>query len=64
MSLTALEREHELFRKEAHRRVHAEGSIEVDEDAIVSDARDDGGDDGAYVQAWVWITSKEAGIAR
>ena len=28
-----------------------EGDIEIDDDAVVSD----GDDNGAYVQAWVWI---------
>ena len=35
-----------------------EGEIEVDDEAVVSA----GFDDGAYVQAWVWITNAEAGL--
>ncbi|MEH0194601.1 hypothetical protein V7S57_02580 [Caulobacter sp. CCNWLY153] len=38
----------------------SEGEIEIDGDAIVSD----GGDGGAYVSAWVWVSDAEAGIKR
>ena len=37
-----------------------EGEVEIDDDAIVSL----GDDDGAYVEAWVWVNKEEAGICR
>lgn len=46
----------EQYRKAA-KRIHAcDGAIEVDADAPVSK----GDDEGAYVQAWVWISDEEA----
>ena len=30
---------------------HRDGELEIDDDAVVSR----GDDDGAYVQAWVWV---------
>lgn len=36
----------------------AEGEIEVDDDALVSE----GCDDGAYVQAWIWVSATDAGL--
>jgi hypothetical protein len=38
--------------------ISKEGELEVDDDAIVSK----GCDEGAYVQAWLWVPDKEAGI--
>lgn len=35
-----------------------EGSLEVDDNALVS-VSDDG---GAYVQAWIWVSDEDAGI--
>jgi hypothetical protein len=35
-----------------------EGEIEVDDDALVSE----GCDDGAYVQAWMWVNAADAGL--
>lgn len=35
-----------------------EGEVEVDEDAVVSP----GSDPGAYVQAWLWVPAKDAGL--
>ncbi len=35
-----------------------DGEIEVDEGAVVSL----GADDGAYVQAWLWVSNREAGV--
>jgi hypothetical protein len=33
-----------------------DGTCEIDDNAVVSDlAADQGGDNGAYVQAWVWV---------
>jgi hypothetical protein len=39
------------FRNRAKELYHEEGEIEVDNDARVSK----GGNDGAYVEAWVWV---------
>ena len=36
----------------------ADGSIEIDATAVVS--MGDGEIDGAYVQAWVWVSNEEA----
>jgi hypothetical protein len=33
---------------------HRDGEIEIDDDAIVSES-----DEGAYVQAWVWVSRPE-----
>lgn len=35
-----------------------EGSVEVDDNALVS-VSDDG---GAYVQAWIWVSDEDAGV--
>lgn len=35
-----------------------DGEIEVDEEAVVSM----GDDDGAYVQAWMWVSNTDAGL--
>ncbi len=54
-------REDKWFRARAKELYHEEGEIEVDGDARVSI----GGDDGAYVAAWVWVPlEKEEGTAR
>jgi hypothetical protein len=42
---------HDWFRNRARALYGEEGQIEVDEDAKVSV----GDDEGAYVQAWVWV---------
>jgi hypothetical protein len=44
--------------KEAEKRYHADGELEVDSDAAVSrgDEEDPG---GAYVSAWVWVPDEE-----
>ncbi len=39
----------------ARRQYEKEGEIEVDETAVVSR----GEDEGAYVQAWVWVSNSE-----
>lgn len=44
---------HDWFRSRADSLYGEEGRIEFDKDAEVSV----GGDDGAYVQAWVWVPS-------
>jgi len=45
---------HEWFRAQAKTLYGEEGQIEVDKDARVSI----GDDDGAYVQAWLWVPSR------
>jgi hypothetical protein len=40
----------------ARREYQLEGEIEVDDNAIVS--TNDDGEDGAYVQAWVWVPNE------
>lgn len=44
----------EWFRARAIELYHEDGEIEIDENARVSA----GGDDGAYVEAWVWVPGK------
>ena len=34
---------------------YKEGELEIDDDAVVSP----GDDDGAYVQAWIWVEDKD-----
>jgi hypothetical protein len=46
----------EQYIAEALRRWAYEGEIEIDDDAQVSVSEDE----GAYVQAWVWVT--DAGV--
>jgi hypothetical protein len=46
----------EWFRTRAKELYHEEGEIEIDGDALVSI----GGDDGAYVAAWVWVPLRAA----
>lgn len=51
----------ELYRTAAKRIWHREGEIEIDDDSLdVVSISSDG--DGAYVQAWVWVS--EIDIAR
>lgn len=49
--LEAAEPQAERYRAAAKTKLHNEGTLEVDDDAVVSISKDD----GAYVQAWVWI---------
>jgi hypothetical protein len=49
----------EQYRLAARRIYHEEGSVEVDDRAVVSE-RAPGGDAGRYVQAWVWVSDMEA----
>jgi hypothetical protein len=44
----------EQYRKAAYRLFQKDGELEVDDAAIVSV----GSDDGAYVQAWVWVDNE------
>ncbi len=41
----------ERYREAAKETYHRQGEIEIDDNAIVGDS-----DDGAYVQAWVWVS--------
>ncbi len=43
------------FRSEAKRRLHDEGTLEIEDDAPVSISPEAHRGRGAYVQAWVWI---------
>ena len=44
------------FHGAAKAKHHKEGSVEIDDDALVSV----GDDPGAYVQAWIWVEDSEA----
>jgi len=56
---TQRNKEELYFVKEAKERFSLEGELEVDDDAAVS--RGDGEDaDGAYVQAWVWVSKEKS----
>lgn len=46
------------YRAAAQTAKNDEGELEIDDEALVSM----GDDDGAYVQAWVWVTDAEAGL--
>lgn len=49
----------EAYRKAAKQLVKGEeGNVEVDDTAGISE----GDDDGAYVEAWLWVSNDEAGI--
>lgn len=52
---TDRERVLKAFREGAKREYEREGEIEIDDDAKVSM----GDDDGAYVEAWVWVNFEE-----
>ena len=45
------------YRKRAKELFQEDGRIEVDEDAVVSSNKD--GDEGAYVQAWIWVSDDD-----
>lgn len=38
----------------AHHEWHRDGEVEIDQEAIVSES-----EEGAYVQAWVWVSRPE-----
>lgn len=44
------------YRQRARETIHRDGEIEIDGNAVVSA----GGDNGAYVAAWVWVEDDEA----
>jgi hypothetical protein len=45
--------------KAAHELHAQEGVCEIDDNAEISDARADGGDDGVYVQGWLWVPGED-----
>jgi hypothetical protein len=49
------------YRRIAKLSYHSDGEVEIDDDAIVSrvDPEDGGFEEGAYVQAWVWVYKPE-----
>jgi hypothetical protein len=49
----------EQMRAAAKAQYEDEGSIEIDDDALISRAKPNS-DKGAYVQAWVWVYDKDA----
>lgn len=51
------------YRRAARRLWHEDGQIEVDESAEVSLMDDPDAEQGAYVQAWVYVSAKELGDA-
>jgi hypothetical protein len=59
----------EEYRTAAREQYGKDGEIEIDDGAEVTHAHDhapaapchSADDDGAYVQAWVWIANEEAG---
>jgi hypothetical protein len=50
----------EAYRIAAAEKYEDEGTLEIDNNAIVSIDSDDGETEGAYVQAWVWVYANEA----
>jgi hypothetical protein len=50
----------EQYRTKAKSLFEEEGEIEIDLNAKVSR----GGDNGAYVQAWVWVPEDEEGVTQ
>ena len=50
---------HEQYRLTAKRLFHEEGKIEIDDRTRISAPGKDG-DDGVYVQAWVWVSAEDA----
>lgn len=50
---------HDEAYRDAAKALHgSDGHCEIDEGAVVSE----GEDDGAYIQAWVWVSHEDAGI--
>lgn len=48
----------EAYRHMAKDQHEDEGTLEIDDLAIVSQTLEIGGDDGAYVAAWVWVRNE------
>jgi hypothetical protein len=51
---------HEAYIEAARENYHRDGELEFDDPTVVST----GGDPGAYVQCWRWVTDEEAGVDR
>lgn len=47
------------FRSAASNKYGEEGYCEIDEDAKISRNTEPDGDEGAYVQAWLWVANEE-----
>lgn len=49
------------YREAAKRLYHDEGTLEIDDGAVVSrsDDPEDDSDEGCYVQAWVWVSNED-----
>lgn len=52
------EKRDRLVRAAQNHEKYEEGVLEVDDGALISD----GGDPGAYVQAWLWVYYTDAGL--
>lgn len=53
----------QYFIRRAQAEYHDEGTCEVDDDALVSYVSPSrGGQGGAYVQAWVWVSSDDEAL--
>jgi hypothetical protein len=50
----------EEYRQAARAMYQDEGTLEIDDSALVSE----GDEDGAYVQAWVWVSKSETEARR
>ena len=48
-------KEDDLYREAASEMFHRDGELEIDADAKISR----GDDEGAYVQAWVWVSNAD-----
>lgn len=51
--------QYELYREQAKRTYEDEGTLEIADDAKVSQC-----ETGAYVQAWVWVSDEDAKVTR
>jgi hypothetical protein len=50
----------EAFVQAAQRQYSDEGTLEIDDEALVSwTSPEEGGSGGAYVQAWVWVSDED-----
>lgn len=50
---------YERYREQAKRTYEDEGTLEIDDEATVSQCGT-----GAYVQAWVWVSDEDAKVTR
>jgi len=49
----------QTYREMAKEQYHRDGKIEIDDNAPVSRESPGESEDGAYVQAWVWVNRPE-----